>query len=449
VKFFVASGLPIGTLKQVWALASNGQKEMGPREFSTAMRLIALAQAGHPISEETLRQTEAVFCSPPKFQNVEISLPSTPTSTSQSSTPPPPAGGPSTPTTWAIPPEQRSGYEKLWGTLQKNAQGMLEGKDAAAFFAKSGQNRDTLRNVWQLADVGGDGMMDQTEFFIGMHLTMMAKKGATLPPTLPQDLLRSASSPMERGNSNVSMSASMMMANMATTSMLGESEKDLTSSRLQKQASSKGSADLSTSGFPPMPPPAAMQPAGNDDYDSLRQDASALNNSMTFAVSRMEDSRAAVKSQTIRAGNELGALRAERERLMQALTEATNGFQSDMEKLRQLDEELVQMRDELARLRQGVDAKRAAVGAQQELIGARLDETRALQKQMMNASLGGMEAQAGQKRRAAPIPPPSDFSQNSGFPSGDSSAQPMGGNAFDQFDDPYATQGSGGKSNEY
>lgn len=419
------------------------------------MRLIALAQAGHAVNDDTLRATEGAYCAPPKFQGVEIATSSSPAS--QTPTPPPPAaaapGGPSTPTSWAIPNEQRAGYEKLWNSLQKNPQGMLEGKDAAAFFAKSGQSREVLRNVWQMADFGGDGMMDLPEFLIGMHLTMMAKKGATLPATLPQDLLRSANAPLERGNSNVSMSTSMMMANMGmnaptSTSMLNESERDLTSSRLQKQASSKGSTEMS--GFPPaaLPvPPAAAAPAADQSEYDLRQDASAMNSSLAYAVNRMDSATGAAKAQTARATNELSALRAERERLMQALTEATNAFQAEAEKLRQLDEELNQMRQEVNQLRQGVDAKRAAVGAQQELIGARLDETRALTKQMAAASVGGGE-QAGQKRRQAPVPPGAsggnDFFQgSSGF--GEQSQPPSsGGNAFDQFDDPYA-----GKSNDY
>jgi len=194
VKFFIASGLPVPVLKQVWGIASNGQKEMGPREFSTAMRLIALAQNGYTIDENILRSTEGAVVGAPKFQGIENPVtPPTPQvpPAMATATPSPPMAAAS-PTTWAIPSEQRAGYEKLWNNLGKNPQGLLEGKDAAAFFAKSGQSRDVLRTVWQLADVGGDGNMDLAEFLIGMHLTMMAKKGVQLPSSLPQDLLRSA-----------------------------------------------------------------------------------------------------------------------------------------------------------------------------------------------------------------------------------------------------------------
>jgi hypothetical protein len=133
----------------VWSVASNGEKEMGQREFFTAMRLIALAQAGQTISNDTLSATYGMNVPFPKFQGVQIAKPS-PVPTSPNS------GG----NTWVVSPEALGKYEQLWATLSKNEAGFLEGKDAATFFAKSGQSREILRSVWQMSDVTNDGMMD-------------------------------------------------------------------------------------------------------------------------------------------------------------------------------------------------------------------------------------------------------------------------------------------------
>jgi len=451
VKFFVASGVPIATLKQVWAIASNGQREMGPREFSTAMRLIALAQAGHAISEDTLKNTESAFCNPPSFQGITIE---TKAAAPPAPTPQAPGAAPSGPVNWAIPAEQRAGYEKLWAGLAKNASGKLEGKDAAAFFAKSGQQREVLRNVWQLADVGGDGMMDQSEFVIGMHLTMMAKKGITLPSTLPQELLQSAGGSASGMATPSSGMAAPSTLGMSSTSLL-ESDRDLGSSRnLPRHSSSAPPMAISatnTSMVGGMGGGVGMMPTGLQDsveYDRLRQDATALNSSTAFATSRIEESRTAIKGQSDRASSELNSLKAERERLMQALNDATSAFNSDMEKLRRIEEEVNQMRDEVSRLRVSVDAKRTAIGAQQDMISARLDEERSLSKQMAYgagasalAAAPGAE-QAGQKRRNAPVPPP--FNSSDGLDAFQDDAPPAPalapstGNAFDAFDnDPY------------
>lgn len=196
VKFFITSGVSVPILKQIWSIASNGQKEMSIVEFSAAMRLIALAQNGQTIDENSLERTRDQNFPLPKFQNVEIPLPSSSSGPSSSSI------------NWSISTEQRGQYEKLWQSFDKNSSGLLEGKDAALFFAKSGQNRDILRAIWQMSDVSNDGMMDFIEFMIGMHLTMMVKKGHSLPNSLPPELLQSAKEPTPPASSSEQKSSS-------------------------------------------------------------------------------------------------------------------------------------------------------------------------------------------------------------------------------------------------
>eukprot|EP00850_Spirogloea_muscicola_P019833 SM000200S05823 [mRNA] locus=s200:106788:110308:+ [translate_table: standard] len=75
VRFFSRSGLPREQLKQVWALADSGRHGfLGPAEFSAAMRIIALAQAGHPISPSMLADADAATVGLPLLAGLDADL---------------------------------------------------------------------------------------------------------------------------------------------------------------------------------------------------------------------------------------------------------------------------------------------------------------------------------------------------------------------------------------
>lgn len=176
-------GLPTPTLKSIWSTSVSGRPDMSSKEFYTAMRLISLAQSGRNADASTLSETSSLSLPPPKFQGIEYPRPG------------PPAKSASTVSTggvYSLTSEVRANYEKLWTTLPKNDAGLLEGKEAAQFLAKSGQAQDVLKQIWRLSDISQDGLLDLTEFLIAMHLTMMAKKGNGVPSSLPDELLSSA-----------------------------------------------------------------------------------------------------------------------------------------------------------------------------------------------------------------------------------------------------------------
>jgi len=203
VSFFLKSQVPVPVLKQIWAIASKGQPEMRSAEFFTALRLIALAQRGLPINAQTLDQTRGMTLPLPEFQGIEVPKP-------QPQKPQPVMGTPvsqQSGSPWAVSAEAKSNYVKLWEGVSKNSQGMMEGKEAALFLAKSGLNRDALRTIWQLSDATTDGKLDLTEFIVAMHLTMMAKKGQPLPSAVPPELLQSAKPAASGSQSAISASA--------------------------------------------------------------------------------------------------------------------------------------------------------------------------------------------------------------------------------------------------
>ena len=218
VNFFMKSQLPVPTLKQVWSIASRGAAEMGYQEFNTALRLIALAQKGVALGPQTLDQTRGMQIPLPEFQGIEVPKAPQPSPSSSSGAA---AAQSSSPVSWAIPSTAKANYAKLWEGVTKNGQGLMDGKEAALFLAKSGLNREALRTIWQLSDVSSDGKLDQTEFFIAMHLTMMNKKGASLPSSLPNELLQSAK--MSQSSSGGGSSRSLLDLDASNSSMMNAS----------------------------------------------------------------------------------------------------------------------------------------------------------------------------------------------------------------------------------
>ncbi|XP_071737111.1 EH domain-containing protein 1-like [Rutidosis leptorrhynchoides] len=75
-KFFIKSNIDKSQLKQVWAIAdSKRQGFLGFKEFITAMQLISLAQAGHELSADLLRNTEFMdHLEPPLMEDLDSLL---------------------------------------------------------------------------------------------------------------------------------------------------------------------------------------------------------------------------------------------------------------------------------------------------------------------------------------------------------------------------------------
>ncbi|XP_020265550.1 EH domain-containing protein 1-like [Asparagus officinalis] len=72
LKFFAMSNLSRPELKQVWAIAdSKRQGFLDFQEFVSAMLLIALAQAGHEISQDSLKQAELENLKLPEMEGLD------------------------------------------------------------------------------------------------------------------------------------------------------------------------------------------------------------------------------------------------------------------------------------------------------------------------------------------------------------------------------------------
>nr|XP_019947433.1 PREDICTED: intersectin-2-like isoform X1 [Paralichthys olivaceus] len=85
---------------------------------------------------------------------------------------------------WAITPEERGKHDKQFDTLT-HVLGYVSGEQARKFFLQSGLPPSVLAEIWNLADMDGDGKMDRLEFSIAMKLIKLKLQGRNMPSVLP------------------------------------------------------------------------------------------------------------------------------------------------------------------------------------------------------------------------------------------------------------------------
>ncbi|XP_038078610.1 intersectin-1-like [Patiria miniata] len=102
---------------------------------------------------------------------------------------------------WRITAEDRAKHDAQFYQL-KPVSGFITGEQARGFFLQSGLAKNVLGHIWNLADMNGDGKMDQQEFSIAMYLIKKKLQGAELPNTLPLSLKQQPSPSMGGGFGN-------------------------------------------------------------------------------------------------------------------------------------------------------------------------------------------------------------------------------------------------------
>ena len=75
--------------------------------------------------------------------------------------------------------------------------GKITGSKAKEEMVKSKLPNNVLGKIWKLSDISQNGMLDEEEFSLAMHLVKIKKEGHDLPATLPAHLIP----PSKRGHS--------------------------------------------------------------------------------------------------------------------------------------------------------------------------------------------------------------------------------------------------------
>jgi len=99
---------------------------------------------------------------------------------------------------WFMTADEQIRYNSLFFELQPE-NGNIDGDKAREFLLKSGLAPSILSQIWVLADVNGDGALNQDEFGIAMHLVYGKLAGQELPNKLPPALVLAKLDTQHRG----------------------------------------------------------------------------------------------------------------------------------------------------------------------------------------------------------------------------------------------------------
>lgn len=219
VNFLSRSKLPLDLLKNIWGMADKPQTNtLDKNKFFVAVRLIQLFQNGEKAKDSALNCANPAI-RPPFFEGVTgVSIqpfhPAVPAQQPPATAAPAmameqyPTSAPLSPARapvdtnsapqvtstlavqdpYTMPPGEQSRYETLFPQYCKE-DGFVYGKEAVELFSKSGLDKGTLRDIWNMVDDPIDNKLSKLEFAMAMHLIVcISKKGLQVPPSLPMSL---------------------------------------------------------------------------------------------------------------------------------------------------------------------------------------------------------------------------------------------------------------------
>jgi len=98
---------------------------------------------------------------------------------------------------WIVEREKPK-YDEIFNSLEQQG-GKVTGRSAKEEMLKSNLPNKVLGKIWKLADTDSDGMLDNEEFALAMHLIKVKTDGSELPEDLPKHLIP----PSKRSGYNV------------------------------------------------------------------------------------------------------------------------------------------------------------------------------------------------------------------------------------------------------
>lgn len=188
-QLFMGSKLDKKVLAEIWNIATKGKHGLlGKDGFFVACRLIAIAQAGHPVSLASLAQFTEIPL--PQFgeqwaQYYSKTLPEASASQETNSG-----------INWGMSAQELEKYSVFFSQADMDGDGFVNGKEAKAFFSQSQLSSTILGSIWLLSDVDKDNRLSKSEFCLAMHFIMKIRSNPNvkLPTSLPEDLMPIVSS---------------------------------------------------------------------------------------------------------------------------------------------------------------------------------------------------------------------------------------------------------------
>lgn len=211
-QIFERSGLPNETLGRIWQLADTEQRgALVLTEFVIAMHLLTSMKTGAlralpnilpaALYEAATRRAPAGVGRPqsptgaalpaiPRQLSGQAGL-QMPMRTGSPLAPPRQALAPqSTGDAWLVTPVDKQRFDAIYDSLDKQKKGYITGEEAVPFFSQSNLPEAMLANIWDLADIRSEGILNRDEFAVAMYLIRQQRSKQTeLPQTLPPNLM--------------------------------------------------------------------------------------------------------------------------------------------------------------------------------------------------------------------------------------------------------------------
>lgn len=85
--------------------------------------------------------------------------------------------------------KEKPKYDLIFNSLGPNEDHKISGAGARSEMVKSKLPNSVLAKIWKLADYDSDGMLNDEEFALAMHLINVKKRGHVIPNELPAHLI--------------------------------------------------------------------------------------------------------------------------------------------------------------------------------------------------------------------------------------------------------------------
>jgi len=128
---------------------------------------------------------------------------------------------------WAISPQEKAQFDRLFTQVDTEHRGYITGEQAAGFFSNSKLPEDDLAQIWDLVDINSEGQLNNEQFAVAMHLIrqQLSKKGplpSSLPPNLvPPSIRRQPVAPPQTSASALDNPASAVKPKSASEDLFG------------------------------------------------------------------------------------------------------------------------------------------------------------------------------------------------------------------------------------
>lgn len=209
-QIFERAKLPNDVLGRIWNLADREQKgHLGLTEFIIAMHLLASykngsmralpqilpsglyeAAARRGVARQVTGSRPTSDGFPPSAVPKQFTGTGYPAQASPAARPqqPPFQQPTSTGDQWAVSPQDKAQFDRIYATVDTQNRGYITGEQAVGFFSNSRLPEDALAQIWDLADINSEGQLNRDEFAVAMHLIKQQRSKGDGRDVLPQSL---------------------------------------------------------------------------------------------------------------------------------------------------------------------------------------------------------------------------------------------------------------------